>query len=147
MHCLPSSASNRKQTTTGRPAEVDSTVMTLCGLVLILVVLLAGVSGLAVWKWREAETLRRQLSLQGGGLQAGETDLTAGGPGGIGAGMAELLLDENERFAQQAARMVGACAENPWPLVALLYPEPEEIPPPAEADDAGEARPSDLPVP
>ncbi|HXG09386.1 MAG TPA: hypothetical protein VNK04_06320 [Gemmataceae bacterium] len=122
-------------------------MMTLCGLVLILVVLLAGVSGLAVWKWREAEALRRQVSLQGGPLPTGGADVTVDGPGGTGAALDEFLLDENERFAQQAARMVGVCAENPWPLVALLYPEPEEIPPPAEADDAGEARPADLLVP
>src|SRR5262245_13318273 len=125
MYRLRSSTPVPGSATARRPAESDATVMTLSGLVLILVFLLAVVSGVAVWKWRQAEELRHvadQRALQAE-VRAMKNEVQ---PDGGRLNPADNPLED--RAIHQATLLVGVNAEGPLPLLPLLYPEPELAP-------------------
>jgi hypothetical protein len=105
--------------------------MALSGLVIALILLLAFVSGLALWQWRQAAGLRAQIAP----AASTSSGIAANGSNGSGSATAE----EEDKATQQArhvSTLVSAPAAGPWTVLPLLdaklelqETEPETMPP------------------
>jgi hypothetical protein len=103
-----------------RRADTDATVMALSGLVIALILLLAFVSGLALWQWRQAAGLRAQIAP----AASTSSGIAANGSNGSGSATAE-----EEDKATQQARHVSTVLPLLDAKLELQETEPETMPP------------------
>jgi hypothetical protein len=105
-----------------RPGDTDATVMALSGLVLVLLLLLAFVSGLALWQWRQVSALRANAPAV---ASAGGVPFNGSGLGGDGLPSPE---EEANRQAFHVSTLVAAPAASPWSVLPMLSLDPEAPP-------------------
>lgn len=103
-----------------RRGDTDATVMTLSGLVLLLVLLLAFSTGLALWQYRQAAGFRAQLAAQGGGPA-----FVVNGNGT--SSVPEMDAETRNRVSIHLTGMVVASSMSPLEVLPLLDQAPQAL--------------------